>query len=308
MNTNRGRWRRAIALVGALGLMPGTASATGEPGSLRTEMAQIARVTRGPVGAAAVVVEGGHIVALHGEQRFPMQSVYKLPIAMAVLHQVDSGKLRLDQRVKIGPHDMVPPSRGSAIRDKYPNGTEMTVSELLSAMMGVSDGTASDVLLKMAGGPERVTASVRGLGGRGIVVATTEAAMARGEQVQYRNWATPDAMAELLRALQAGKGLSAPSRRLLLGLMTASKTGPGRIKGLLPAGTVVAHKTGSSGTVHGLTRATNDVGLVTLPDGRHLAIVVFVSDTKVDEATRDAVIARIVRAAWDDRATLEGRR
>jgi len=118
-------------------------------------------------------------------------------------------------------------------------------------------------------------------------VATTEAAMARGEQVQYRNWATPDAM---------------------VGLMTASKTGPGRIKGLLPEGTVVAHKTGSSGTVHGLTRATNDVGLVTLPDGKHLAVVVFVSDTKAGEATRDAVIAKIARAAWNDRAALEGRR
>jgi len=174
--------------------------------------------------------------------------------------------------------------------------------------MGVSDGTASDVLLKLAGGPERVTAYLRGLGVRDVMVTTTEAAMAQDEQVQYQNWATPDAMVGLLRALQEGRGLSASSRRLLLGLMTASKTGIGRIKGLLPAGIVVAHKTGSSGTVHGLTRATNDVGLVTLPDGRHLAVVVFVSDTKVGEVARDAVIAKIARAAWDDRAALEGRR
>ena len=308
MDTNNGRWRRAIALVGALGLMTGVASAASAPKSLPTEMAGIARVTRGPVGAAVVVVEGGHVVALHGEQRFPMQSVYKLPIGMAVLHQVDLGRLTLGRRVKIGPRDMVPPSRGSGIRDKYPNGTEMTVLEMLDAMMSVSDGTASDVLLKLAGGPEQVTAYLRGLGVRDVVVATSEAAMAQGEQVQYRNWATPDAMAGLLVALQEGKGLSASSRRRLLDLMTASKTGPGRIKGLLPAGTVVAHKTGSSGTVNGLTRATNDVGLVTLPDGRHLAIVVFVSDTRASEATRDAVIAKIARAAWDDRAALEGRR
>ena len=151
-------------------------------------MANIARVTRGPVGAAVVVVEGGgHVVALHGEQRFPMQSVYKMPIAMAVLHQVDRGTLRLDQQVKTMPSDLVPPSRGSQIRDKYPNGTEMAVSELLGAMMGVSDGTASDILLKMAGGPERVTGYIKGLSVRGIVVATTERAMAHGEQVQCRN-------------------------------------------------------------------------------------------------------------------------
>jgi len=209
--------------------------------------------------------------------------------------------------VKITQSDLVPPSRGSQIRNKYLNSTEMTVSELLGAMMGVSDGTASDILLKLASGPERVTGYIEGLGVRGIVVATTEREMAHGEQVQYRNWATPDAMAGLLRALQEGKGLSASSRRRLLGLMTAGKTGTDRIKGLLPTGTVVAHKTGSSGTVNGLTRATNDAGLVLLPDGRHLAVVVFVSDTKVDEATRDAVIAKIARTAWNDRAALEGR-
>ncbi len=310
-NRNRGRWHRSLALIGAfvaLGLSGEPVDAAGSTASLWTRISDFARVTRGPVGAAVVVVEGGRVVALHGEQRFPMQSVYKLPIAMAVLHQIDSGRLRLDRRVKIGRSDMVPLSRGSLIRDKHPNGTEMTVSELLGAMLGVSDGTASDVLLKLAGGPERVTRYVRGLGVRDIVVATTERAMAQGEQVQYRNWATPDAMAGLLRALQEGKGLSASSRRLLLDLMTVSKTGTDRIKGLLPAGTVVAHKTGSSGTVDGLTRATNDAGLMTLPDGRHLAIVVFVSDTRVDEATRDAVIAKIARAAWDDRAGLEGRR
>ncbi len=239
------------------------------------------------------------MVALHGEQRFPMQSVYKLPIGMAVLHQVDLGRLNLTQQVQIGPSDLVPPSRGSPIRDKFPHGTKMTVSELLAAMMSVSDGTASDVLLKLVGGPEQVTAYLRGLGVRDVVVATSERAMAQNELVQYQNWATPDAMVSLLRALQQGRGLSSPSRRLLLGLMAGSKTGRERIKGLLPAGTVVAHKTGSSGTVNGLTRATNDAGLITLPDGRHLAVVVFVSDTRANETIQDRVIAKIARTAWD---------
>ena len=61
----------------------------------------------------------------------------------------------------------------------------------------------------------------------------------------------------------------------------------------------MAHKTGSSGATNGIAAATNDIGIVTLPDGRHLAIAVFVSDSKADAATRDAVIARIAKAAWD---------
>jgi len=128
--------------------------------------------------------------------------------------------------------------------------------------------------------------------------------MAGSEQVQYRNWATPDAMVHLLCVLQRGRGLSASSRRLLLGLMTGSTTGPDRIRGLLPVGTVVAHKTGSSGTVNGLTRATNDVGLITLPDGRHLAVAVFVSDTRASDTVQARVIAKIARTAWDNRAKL----
>lgn len=315
LNRSAGQCHRSLALIsvigtlelisGPVGAQPAT-NGTCSPARLRAEMAGIAQATQGPVGAAVLIVEGGSVVALHGEQHLPMQSVYKLPIGMAVLHRVDLGMLRLDQRVRIGANDLAPPSRYSPIADKYPNGTQMTVSELLDAMMGLSDCTASDVLLKLVGGPGRVTAYLRGLGVQNIVVATSEKAMAQNEQVQYRNWATPDAMVSLLRALQQGKGLSASSRRRLLGLMAVSKTGPHRIKGMLPVGTVVAHKTGASGTVGGLTRATNDAGLVTLPDGRHLAIAVFVSDTKADAATRDAVIAKIARAAWDCRIGLRG--
>ena len=290
-----------------LGLVSIAASSSASSQTLlQVQMASIAAATRGPVGAAVLVVEGGSVVALHGEQRFPMQSTYKLPIGMAVLHQVDLGRLSLNQRVRISPADLPPPPHYSPIRDKYPNGTSMTVSKLLDEMISVSDNTASDILLTLAGGPQRVTAYLRGLGVQNMVVATSEKTMAQNEAVeQYRNWATPSAMADLLRVLQQGSGLSASSRHLLLGLMAGSKTGPHRIKGLLHAGTVVAHKTGSSGTENGFTRATNDVGLVTLPDGKHLAVVVFVSDTRATNAVQEAVIARIARAAWDCRADLE---
>ena len=109
-------------------------------------------------------------------------------------------------------------------------------------------------------------------------------------------------MGELLDAmLTASDGTASDA---LLNLMTATPTGPHQIKGLLPAGTIVAHRTGGSGTVNALTRATQDAGLVTFPDGRHLAVVVFVSDTRAAAATRDRVIAQIARAAWDHRQKL----
>jgi beta-lactamase class A len=263
-------------------------------------MEEIAKETGGPVGAAAVIIEGGRVVSFDGERRFPMQSVYKLPIAMAVLREVDRGRLKLTQNVNVRPEDLVPERLHSPLRDNNPQGGEFTLRELVRLMIAESDGTASDVLLGLAGGPEKVNAYLRGLGVEGVNVETTERAMAQGdEQVQYRNWATPESMLVLLRALQGGRGLSRASRGLLLDFMLKSTPGPRRLKGMLPAGTPVAHKTGTSGTVEGVTRATNDVGLVTLPDGRHMAIAVFVSDTKAEADVREGVIAKIARAAWD---------
>lgn len=266
---------------------------------LQGQMKEIASVTQGPVGAAVMLVETGDVVDFNGEQRFPMQSVYKMPIGMAVLHAVDLGTLKLEQKISVQVKDFVTPGQYSPIRDKYPRGVELSVRELLRFMVSESDGTACDVLLRVVGGPEQVTKYLGELGVQGVIVATSEKEMGQDETAQYRNWATPESMLALLRVLQEGRGLSATDRGLLLELMIKSTPGPRRIKGMLPAGTVVAHKTGTSGTVNGLTRATNDVGLVTLPDGRHLAVAIFVSDTKADEKTREGVIARIARAAWD---------
>jgi beta-lactamase class A len=93
--------------------------------------------------------------------------------------------------------------------------------------------------------------------------------------------------------------LSRESQALLLKLMTEAIPGAKRLKGELPAGTVVAHKTGTGGTRNGITSATNDIGIITLPDGRHLAVAAFVSDSSAAEATRESVIARVAKAAWD---------
>ena len=132
-----------------------------------------------------------------------------------------------------------------------------------------------------------------------MIVLNTEKELGQDWQVQYRNSATPEAAIALLRALHEKRGLSESSQALLLKYMIESTPGTKRIKGLLPTGTIVAHKTGTSGTEKGITAATNDIGIITLPNGKHLAIAVFVSDSPADEATREGVIAKIAKAAWD---------
>ena len=283
-----------LAFCGATALAQSASTA-----GLRERIEQIARGAQGRVGAAATVIETGEAVALRGDERFPMQSVYKLPIGMAVLDQVDRGALKLEQKVQVRRSDFVTAGQRSPIRDHHPRGVELSLDELLRFNVSESDGTACDVLLRVVGGPPVVNRYLRGLGVQGVRVVTTERAMGLNQMAQYRNWATPGAMVTLLRALHEGRGLSAASRARLLQWMTDTPTSAQRLKGRLPGGTVVAHKTGTSGTLGGLTRATNDVGLITLPDGRHLAIAVFVSDSRADEAAREGVIAGIAQAAWE---------
>ena len=274
---------------------PTTCSAT----DLRHRIEAISGETGGPVGVAVSLIGSDEVVAVNGQKHFPMQSVYKLPIGMAILHQIDQGRLKLDQKVVVKPNEYVGSGQLSPLRDRNPRGVELTINELLTYAVSVSDGTASDVLLRVAGGAEAVMSYLRGLGIDGVMVLDTEMAIGRDSEVQYRNWATPESALALLRIVADGRSLSPASHELLIKLLTETQTGPKRIKGMLPPGTVVAHKTGSSGTSGGLTRATNDIGLVTLPDGKQMAVAVFVSDTKAGREVAETVIAKITRASWD---------
>jgi beta-lactamase class A len=267
---------------------------------LQNQLSQIASTAKGKVGVAAVVLETGETVSLKPSDHFPMQSVYKLPIGMAVMKQVDAGKIKLDQKVSVTKRDFVRVGQHSPIRDQNPNGVEITVSDLLRYAISESDGTASDVLMKLAGGPEAIQAYLTELKITDMIVLNTEKEIGQDWQTQYRNWASPEAAVSLLLALQERRGLSESSQSLLLRFMTESTPGAKRLKGLLPVGTVVAHKTGTSGSQNGTTAATNDIGIIALPNGEHFAIAVFVSDSPADEATREGMIAKIAKAVWDE--------
>lgn len=267
--------------------------------SLRNQITQIAQKSKGIVGVSILGIETRDTLNYNGNSRLVMHSVMKFPIAMAVLHLVDKGKYKLDQKMKVGKGDMHPKT-WSPMRDKYPNGAEITLSEILSYMVSQSDNNACDFLLKKLSGTETVLNYLYRLGIKGINIVASEGNMAKAWEVQYTNWCKPADVAHLLDLFYSGKILSKSSNDFLYKIMTETTTGPKRIKGLLPSDAIVAHKTGTSPTNdEGLSPATNDVGIITLPNGKHMAIAVFVCNSKADEATRDLVIAQIAKAAWD---------
>jgi len=266
---------------------------------LNTEIARIAAQAHGRVGVACALPGKPLDCNLHASDAFPMQSVYKLPIAMTMLHAVEQGRFRLEQTVLFLPSDLIAPDQYSPLRDEHPHGNfDVPVEDLLRLAVSQSDGVASDILLRALGGPAAADAYVRGLGIRGIDIMDTEKTLGREVKLEDRDSAEPRALVTLLRMLADRSPLTPEHTQLLLGWMTASHTGDRRIKALLPPGTVVADKTGTSGTGRPVTNATNDAALITLPDGRRLALVVMVADSAAPGPERERVIAEIAKAVY----------
>jgi beta-lactamase class A len=175
----------------------------------------------------------------------------------------------------------------------------MTIKDLLRYNVAESDGTACDVLLRILGGTNNASKYIHNLGVEDIAIATTEMVQVSDDSIQYQNWATPKAMTKLLQIFYSTNKLSEKSSALLLKDMIESTPGQKRLKGLLPSGTIVAHKPGTAATFNGLTRATNDVGIITLPNGNHLAITVFISDSYDSHPDRELTIAKVSKTAFD---------
>jgi len=252
------------------------------------------------VGVSIRGIEDATAVSVNGGKRLPMQSVFKFPIALTILHEVDKGRLSLEQEIDIQKGDLLPDT-WSPMRQKHPNGVKISLAELLEYTVAESDNNACDILLKLLGGASKVNDYMHVIGIKDISIRFNEEEMHKDWNVQFANWITPIAAAELLKVFYEEKILSLKSTRFLQDVMVKTKTGANRIKGQLPPGTPVAHKTGTSDTnKEGVTAAVNDIGVVTLPDGHHFAIAVLVSDSRENSETNEKIISDISRAAWDD--------
>jgi beta-lactamase class A len=228
-----------------------------------------------------------------------MQSVFKLPLGVMVLHQVEQGTLTLDQLVRFLPQDRILPHVYSPLQDRYPNASvDVPLHELLRLTVSLSDNVAADILLRLVGGPKALDAYIAALPVSGFHIQDSEAVLHRDVSAQYRNWFEPAGAVQLLRMISDNSPLTAEHTERLLGWMTQDQRTK-RLEGDLPASVRSAHKSGTSDVDNGVAHATNDIGLIPLPDTRRIAIAVFVTDSTADLATREQAIARIARAAYD---------
>jgi beta-lactamase class A len=320
----------ALALLIAA---PATIVARGQGADLSAdEIRRIGHRTGGTLTLAALHLESGEGFSVDGTTPVFMSSVVKLPLAVQLLARVDRGDLRLDDTIAVVAHDLAPGH--SPLAKAHPRGRTFTVRELLRRAVSESDNTANDALLRYSGGPKRATAELRRLGVQGVRIdryyadytadylgATLPARDRRSRALfdtldrsipearrdtaamrflaDSRDRTSAEAMIALLAKLHRGTLLGRESTALLLRYMTESRNPVTRLVAGVPAGTPVAHKTGTWGGWRGVYAAVNDVGIVTLPDGAgHLAVAIMVRGATRPAATIDSALADVTRLLY----------
>ena len=300
---------------------------------IEQEIARLSLLSGGTVGVSAIHVESGKRIVQNGKTHFPMASSYKVPIAIKLLSRVDSGKYSIDQLTEIEKSDLHPGSGMLSDRFDWPGavkpGIALSIRSLMELMLLISDNSATDICLRLAGGPAAVNAHMKRMGIEGLTVDRPTAYLISdwlgismdpnqvwsGQRFDSlakkltpeeqkvsskkfdddgRDTSTPEAMSKLLLQLYTQPVLKSESKLLLLDIMRRCESGLTRLKGALPPGTEVMHKTGTIGMT------TNDVGIMTLPgDAGHVVITVFVKSSEKPIPERERAIAEIARAVHD---------
>ena len=236
--------------------------------SLEQQLSWLAAANPGNVGIAALDLKTGELVSIHGDTPFPMASTVKVAVAANYLSQVEFGRRSLDDTIA-----------GRSARS------------LMEAMLIHSDNRATDILMRDLGGPGTLQKWLTQQGVTGLRIDRNIASLLASPRDLYdvRDSSTPRAMVNLLRKIDSGALLRPASRSYLLDLMARCQTGKNRIRGLLPSGTLVQHKTGT------LSNYTSDVGFITLQDGRRVAVAMFARAG----TDRPGIIARAARMVFD---------
>ncbi|MFC4293677.1 class A beta-lactamase [Novosphingobium tardum] len=273
-------------------------NATQDAALLRQLSAIVSEMPSARVGITAIDMDSGRQVSINGDQPFPMASTVKIAVAATFLDMVDQGTRRLDQSFPLMIRVAGDTADGrAAVRP----GMSLTAQSLIELSITKSDNQATDALIAAVGGTRAVTAWLQKNSLSGLRIDRDIATLVRDDSakndplrmVDRRDTSTPQAMVHVLTALYRGDVLSAQSRAVLLGAMSRCQTGRNRLKALLPQDTLVAHKTGT------LWGQTSDVGFIRLPDGRNMAIAVYVAGQQSHTA-HAGTIAAVARTVYDN--------
>ncbi|MDJ1497184.1 class A beta-lactamase, subclass A2 [Cytophagaceae bacterium DM2B3-1] len=263
------------------------------------KIASLIRSSHSDVGVAVLDLDSGEKMGFNDKKHYPMQSVFKFHLGLAVLKKIDEGVLSLDQIVDVK-KEKLDTNTWSPMIKEYPNqDLHVSIKDLLRYTVEQSDNNACDILFELVGGPAKVNAYIHSTGVQDIKISATEGEMKKAWSVQFTNWSTPTAAVQLLEKFYKGNLLKKAQHDFLWELLVHSIRSE-RLQTALPKDAVVGHKSGTSGrNAQGVRAAFNDIGIVNLSNGKHFAIALFVSDSKESDEATIQLMKDITKVVWE---------
>ena len=248
------------------------------------------------LGFALYDFSTGKSISINGNDRYPMQSVFKFPIGVALLDCVSRGEFSLSDSVTLTKADLLP-DLWSPIRERWPEGVRLPLVSVMTYMVAHSDNSATDFLIHKIGGVARIQDIINRLGAKKINIRNTEAEIQGSWSVQFDNWTTPNAMVDFLRLMNDGKLLDKANTAVLWEIMASASSGS--VNRLVSKTVTFARKTGYSGVnSQGIIAAQNDVGIIEFEDGRRVAYAIFLTDSTLGTDAGYDILAQIGKAIW----------
>lgn len=237
---------------------------------------------------------------INGNQEFPLLSVFKFHITLAVLNYIDKNNIPLDQTIKIS-KDFIKTNTYSPLREKYGVvDLELTLQELIEYTMIYSDNNTCDILIDFVGGVDKVNNYIKSLGIKNCNITLNEDKMHKDFKNQYLNTSTPIEIVNLLDIFYHKDLFSNKYKEFLINTMIATKTGNKKIRYLLPKNIKVGDKTGSSDRLeNNIKIADNDSGFIILPNGEVYFLSIFIYNSKESDEENVRIIAEISKAIYD---------
>jgi beta-lactamase class A len=231
--------------------------------------------------------DGRRLLAHREDEPFPLASTQKLPLVMAVLRSIDTGRLKLEQEIHFTRGDLI--IAFSTIAASHPHGGKLSLEAICALTISDSDNTGAGILAALVGGPSAVTQYIHSLGVRNMRIDRTERDLPTvAAWNEVRDTTTPADMAQLLHLLVTKSVLSDRSTSMLLRWMAATITGDRRLRAGVPTTWRVADKTGSYENV------ANDVGVLYPPSENPIVVACYTFDNS-NGNQGDAAIADVAR-------------
>ena len=264
------------------------------PNNLEKELLLLTKNLNATVGVA--VIKGDQTIALlNNHVHYPLMSVFKYHVAVAVLHKMAEQKRQLEDSLLIQPEEFRENTYSPLRNTLHPQKPfKLPFSTLLYYSIALSDNNACDILIRYLGGIDKVQQLMNHIGIANVQLTETENDMHEHLLNCYKNWSTPLSMAHCLKIIYEGNTLNNKYKQFLFNTMLNTVTGMDKIIAGLPAGIPVAHKTGSSDRLpSGIMIGDNDVAIIHPHSTNRYYLVVFIKDSRETTQENHEIIAQI---------------